>query len=144
MSSVLCDLWSDCTCEKVACGRCICLHRRLRGNSLSGKRKKKASLNKEITAVQSRMMIDKNSNFCSTSNHRVAPTELTMTNVLDSATGFPVTSKDRFSILFGHRFDNYIVQVLQIGGPCAVLIVVLDEWVCFLLKSLSHVHHAVF
>ena len=26
MSSVVCDLWSDCTCENVACGRCICLH----------------------------------------------------------------------------------------------------------------------
>ena len=25
MSSVLCDLWSDCTCENVACGRCVCL-----------------------------------------------------------------------------------------------------------------------
>ena len=46
--------------------------------------------------------------------------------MLDSATGFPVTSKDRFSILFGHRFDNYILQVLQIGGSFAVLIVVQD------------------
>ena len=64
--------------------------------------------------------------------------------MLDSATGFSVTSKDRFSILFGHRFDNYILHVLQIGGPFAVLIVVQDEWVCFLLKSLSYVHHAVF
>ena len=26
MLSVLCDLCSDCTCENVACGRCICLH----------------------------------------------------------------------------------------------------------------------
>ena len=26
MSSVLCDLWSDCTCENVACGRCVCQH----------------------------------------------------------------------------------------------------------------------
>ena len=25
MSSVLRDLWSDCSCENVACGRCICL-----------------------------------------------------------------------------------------------------------------------
>ena len=25
MSSVLCDLWSDCTCQNVACGRCISL-----------------------------------------------------------------------------------------------------------------------
>ena len=28
MSSVLCDLWSDCTCENVACGWCICPHER--------------------------------------------------------------------------------------------------------------------
>ena len=55
-----------------------------------------------------------------------------------------MTSKDRFSILFGHRFDNYVLQVLHIGGPFAVLTAVQDEWVCFLLKSLSHVHHAVF
>ena len=26
MSSVLCDLCNDCTCESVACGKCICLH----------------------------------------------------------------------------------------------------------------------
>ena len=63
--------------------------------------------------------------------------------MLDSATGFPVTSKDRSSILFGHRLDKY-VQVLQIVGVLVVLIVVLDEWVYFPLKSLSHVHHAVF
>ena len=25
MSSVLCDLCNDCTCENVKCGRCICL-----------------------------------------------------------------------------------------------------------------------
>ena len=28
MSSVLCDLWSDSTCENVACGRCIYLHKK--------------------------------------------------------------------------------------------------------------------
>ena len=67
-----------------------------------------------------------------------------MTNLLDSATGFPVTSKDRSSILFGHRFGNYLLQILRIVGTFAVLIVVQDEWVYFLLKSLSHVHHAVF
>ena len=27
-ASVLCVLWSDCTCEHVACGRCLCLHLR--------------------------------------------------------------------------------------------------------------------
>ena len=62
----------------------------------------------------------------------------------DSATSFPVTSKDRSSILFGHRFDNHILQVLQIVGVFVVLSVVQDESVYFLLKSLSHVHHAVF
>ena len=56
----------------------------------------------------------------------------------------PVTSKDRSSILFGHRLESYILQVLRIVGFFAVLIVVQDEWVYFLLKSLSHVHHAVF
>ena len=110
----------------------------------SEKRKEGISELREITSVQSRMRIAKNSTFCWTSNHRVAPTELTRTNVFDSATGFSVTSKDRLSILFGHRFDNCILQVLQIGGSFAVLIVVQDEWVCFLLKFLSHVHHAVF
>ena len=104
---------------------------------------KKAALNQEITTVQSRMRIAKNSNLCATSNRRAAPSELTMTNVFDSATSFPVTSKNRFSILFGHRLDNDAVQDLQIGGSFVVLIVVQDEWVCFLLKSLSHVHHAV-
>ena len=98
---------------------------------------------KKITTVQSRMRIAKNSNFCSIANRRAVPTELTRTSVLDSATGFPVTSKDRSSILFGHRLDKYI-QVLQIVGVLVVLIVVLDEWVYFPLKSLSHVHHAVF
>ena len=104
----------------------------------------KASLNQEITAVESRMRIAKNSNFCSTSNHRAAPTELTRTNVLYSATGFPVTSKDRSSILFGHRFDNHICQVFRIVGTFAVLIVVQDEWVYLLLKSLSHVRSTQF
>ena len=47
-------------------------------------------------------------------------------------------------MLLGHRFDNHILQVLQIVGPITVLIVVQDEWVYFLQKSLSHVHHAVF
>ena len=80
--------------------------RRLPENSLSGKRK--TSLNsKKNTTGQCRMRIAKNSNFCSKSNRRAVPTELTRTNVLDSATGFPVTSKDRSSILFRHRCDNY-------------------------------------
>ena len=64
--------------------------------------------------------------------------------MLDSATSFPVTAKDRSSILFGHQFDNHILQVLRIVGFFVVLVVVQDEWVYFLLKSLSHVHHAVF
>ena len=62
MSSVLCDLCNDCTCENVACGRCICLH------------------------------------F--------------------------LASNDSHSIL-----TRPVVQ---------------DEWVYFVLESLSHVHHAVF
>ena len=138
MSPALCDMCNDCTCESVACGRCICLQ-----NSLSSKRKS-ISEQKKNSTVQSRMRIAKNSNFCSTSNRRAVPTELTRTNVLDSGTGFPVTSKDRSSILLGHRFDNYILQVLRIVGFSAVLIVVQDEWVYFFRKSLSHVHHAVF
>ena len=64
--------------------------------------------------------------------------------MLDPATGFNVTSKDKSSILFGHRFDNHILQVLRIVGFFAVLIVVQDERVHFLRKALSHVHHAVF
>ena len=55
-----------------------------------------------------------------------------------------VTSKDRSPVLFGHRFDDHILQVLRIVGFFSVLIVVQDERVYFLLKSLSHVHHAVF
>ena len=65
------------------------------------------------------------------------------TKMLDAA-GFPVTSKDKTSILFEDRLDNYIFQVLRIVGFFVVLFVVLYEWVYFLLKSLSHVHHAVF
>ena len=138
---VLCDLCNDCTCENVACGKCICLHLPSIAREVASLQ---ASLNAEITTVQSRMRIAKNSNFCSTSNHRAGPTELTRTNVSDSATSFPVTSKDSFSILFGHRFGNFFLQILEMVGSFAVLIAVQDEWVYFLLKSLSHVHHAVF
>ena len=55
-----------------------------------------------------------------------------------------MTSKERSSILFGRRLDNHFLQVLQIVGVFVVLIVVQVEWLFFLLKSLSHVHHAVF
>ena len=145
MSSVLCDLCNDCTCENVACGRCICPHPASIAREFTFRQAKKSiSELKKNTTVQSRMGIAKNSNFCSTSNRRVVPTDLTRTNVLDAATGFPVTSKDRSSILFGHRFDNHILQVFRIVGFFVVWIVVQDEWVYFLLKSLSHVHHAVF
>ena len=65
------------------------------------------------------------------------------TKVLDAA-GFPVTSKDKTSILFQDRSDNYILQVLRVVGFFVVLSFVLDESVYFLLKILSHVHHAVF
>ena len=37
-----------------------------------------------------------------------------------------------------------MLQAVQIVGVFVVLIVVQDEWVYFLLKSLSHIHHAVF
>ena len=65
------------------------------------------------------------------------------TKMLD-ATGFPVTSKDKTSILFEDRLDNYILQVLRIVGFFVVLSVVWDESVYFLLESFSHVHHAAF
>ena len=43
--------------------------------------------------------------------------------MLDAA-GFPVTSKEKSSILFEDRLDNHIVQVLRIVGFLVVLIVV--------------------
>ena len=85
----------------------------------------------------------KNSNFCLTSNHRAAHSELMKTKMFGAA-GFPMSLKDKTSILFEDRLDNYFLQVLRIVGPFAVLIVVQDERVSFLLKSLSHVHNAVF
>ena len=69
---------------------------------------KSISERKKITTVQSWMRIVKNSNFCSTSNRRVVPIELMKTKMLDTA-GFPVTSKDKTSILFEDRLDNYIL-----------------------------------
>ena len=92
-----------------AAGVSVYTSRRLPGNSLSGKRKSISEL-KKIT-VQSRMRIAKNSNFCSTSNRRAVPIELTKMKMLDAA-GFPVTSKDKTSILFEDRLDNYILHVL--------------------------------
>ena len=65
------------------------------------------------------------------------------TKMLDAA-GFPVTSKDKTSIMFEDRLDNEILQVLRIVGFFVVLSFVQVELVYFLLKSLSHVHHAVF
>ena len=56
--------------------------------------------------------------------------------MLDAA-GFLVTSKDTTPILFEYRLDNHILQVLRIVGFFVVLIVEKDEWVYFLLKSLS-------
>ena len=88
------------------------------------------------------MRIAKNSNFCSTSNRR-AVLELMKTKMLDAA-GFPVTSKDKTSILFEDRLGNCVLQVLRIVGFFVALSVEKDESVCFLLKSLSHVHQAVF
>ena len=121
--SVPCDLCDECTRENVACGTCSCLHLPSIAKEFHFQASEKAPLNKKtITTLP----------------------ELTRKNVLDSATGFPVTSKDKSSILFGHRLDNDILQVLRIDGFFVVLIAVQDEWVYFLLKSLSHVHHAVF
>ena len=85
MSFVLCDLCNYCTRENVACGRCVSLHtRRLPKNSLSVKRKSISEL-KKITAVQFRMRVAKNSNFCSTSNRRAVPIDLMKTKMLDAA-----------------------------------------------------------
>ena len=58
------------------------------------------------------MKIAKNSNFCSTSNRRAVPIELTRTKILDAA-GFPVTSKGKSSILFEDQLDNHILQVFK-------------------------------
>ena len=60
------------------------------------------------------------------------------------ATGFPVAQKDNNSILFEDQLDNYVLQFLRILVLFVVLVVVQDGWVQSLLRSLSHVHHAVF
>ena len=69
--------------------------------------------------------------------------DLTKTKMLD-ASGFPAYSEDTFSILCEDPFDNLILQLLRIVDFFAVLFVVQEEWVYFPLRSLSHVHHAVF
>ena len=97
------------------------------------------------TTVQSKMRVAKNSNFCSTYNRRAVPIELMKTNMLDAA-GFPVTSKDKtIRPPSCSRIDLiFFLGVLRVVGFFFVSSVVLDESVYFLLKSLSHVHHAVF
>ena len=60
------------------------------------------------------------------------------------ATGFPVTSKGKTSILFDDRLGNHILQVLRNVGFFVVLFVVYDESVYFPPKFPSHVNHAVF
>ena len=137
MSSVLCN---DCACENVACGRCICLHSRSIAKEFKFPASEKISEQKETT-FQSRLKIAKNSNFCSTSDRRAV--SFVLMKMLDAA-GFPVTSKDKTSILFNDRLYNYILQVLRIVGFFLVLSAEKDESVYFFLKSLSHVHHAVF
>ena len=118
------------------CGRWICPHSPLtpsiaREFTFRQAKKKKTGISElEITTVQSTMRIAKNSNFCSTSTHPIAPTDLTVTNVLDSAAGFPVTPKDKTSILFEDRLDNYSLQVLRIVVFFSVLIVVQDDFTC--------------
>ena len=91
-----------------AAGVFVYTHRRLPGNSLSGKRRSIAELQKSPLFRGSPKIPT-----CSTSSHRVAPTELTSTNVLDSSKGFPCEFEGWPSILCGHRFLN-ILQVLQI------------------------------
>ena len=60
------------------------------------------------------------------------------------ASGFPVTSKGKISILFEDRLDNYLLQVLRIVGLFVVVFVEKDESVYFPPKFLSHVHQTVF
>ena len=60
------------------------------------------------------------------------------------AAGFPATPKDKTSILSENRLNFCILEVLRIVGFFVVLIVVWDESLYVPLKSLSHVHHAVF
>ena len=107
------------------------------GIQISGNRKSNSEL-KKIIAVQSRMRIAKNSNFCSISNNRVVPIELMKTKMLDAA-GFFVTSKDKTSILFEDRFSSYSSSPSNSWVSFVVLSFVKDESVYFLLKSLSHV-----
>ena len=105
MSFALCDLCNDCACENVACGRCVCVHHPSIAREFTfWQAKKSISEPKKITIVQSRMRIAKNSNFCSTSNRRAVPIELMKTKMLD-AEGFPVTSKDKTSVMFEDRLN---------------------------------------
>ena len=53
-----------------------------------------------------------------------------------------MTSKDKTSILFEDRLDNYFLQVKRIVGFFVDLSAEKDESLSFLMKSLSHVHHA--
>ena len=115
-----------------AAGVSVHTPRRLPVNSIFGKRKS-ISEQKRIAAVQSRMRIAKNSNFCSTSNRLAILVELMKTKMLD-ASGFPLTSKDKPSILFEDQIDNHILHVLRIVDFFVVLIVVQDESVYLLVK----------
>ena len=83
MSSVLCDLWSDCTRENVAYLSTLSVD----CQGIHFPTSEKASLNfeKKNTTVQSRVRIAKNSSFCSTSNRRAVPTGSMMTKMLDAA-----------------------------------------------------------
>ena len=123
MSSVPCVLWSDCSCENVACGRCICLHLRSNAREFTFRQATKedtSELRNYSCSVQDedrqefQLLFDFQS---SCSSHC-----LTRTNLLDSVTGFPVTSNDRSSILFGHRIDHHFPQVLQIGDSFAFFV----------------------
>ena len=74
MSSVLRDLWSDYTCERCGVRQVYLSTPPVDCQGLHFPASEKASLNKKTTTIQSRMRIAKN-----------------------SATGFPVTSKDKSS-----------------------------------------------
>ena len=65
--------------------------------------------------------------YCSVQDESLSslavPIQLMRTKMLYAA-GFPVTSKDKISILFVDRLDTHILQVLRIVGVFVVLIVV--------------------
>ena len=116
--------------------------RRLPWNS-NFQQAKKAPLNSQITTVQSKMKTAKNSNFCSTSNRGAVPIELMKTKMLDAASLHLWLRRIRPPSC--SRIALIIFQVLRAVGFFVDLSAVWDESsLYFPMKSLSHVHHAVF